>query len=82
MFTIPEPSTVGHKRKADDVLINALTMDPGSDASQPKKSRLNVENLEDDLQRLACPFYQHNPSKHTKWTSCAGPGWKTIHRLK
>lgn len=31
---------------------------------------------------FACPFFKRNPEKHRKWRSCAGPGWKTVHRMK
>jgi len=31
---------------------------------------------------FACPFFKRNPKKHRKWRSCAGPGWKSVHRLK
>lgn len=32
--------------------------------------------------RLACPFYKHDPSKCMNFRPCAGPGWKSITRLK
>jgi hypothetical protein len=31
---------------------------------------------------LACPYFKRNPESHRKYKSCAGPGWKDIHRLK
>jgi hypothetical protein len=31
--------------------------------------------------RFACPYYQRNPQRH-KSRSCAGPGWRTVHRVK
>jgi hypothetical protein len=32
--------------------------------------------------KLACPFYKHDCLKHQRWPSCAGPGWKDVHRMK
>lgn len=31
---------------------------------------------------FACPFFKRKPEKHRKWRSCAGPGWKSVHRVK
>lgn len=36
----------------------------------------------DTTKRLACPYYKRNPRKYCTWTSCPGPGWDEIHRVK
>ncbi|KAL2258177.1 hypothetical protein VTK26DRAFT_8624 [Humicola hyalothermophila] len=32
--------------------------------------------------KFACPYYKRNPRKYRKWTSCPGPGWEEVHRVK
>jgi hypothetical protein len=32
--------------------------------------------------KFACPYFQRNPKKYRKWTSCPGPGWEEVHRVK
>jgi len=32
--------------------------------------------------KFACPFYKKSPEKHNTWTSCPGPGWDEVHRVK
>jgi hypothetical protein len=44
-------------------------------ASGSKKQRMSGE-------KLACPFFKHNPSKYRNMRGCVGPGWGTTHRLK
>jgi len=31
---------------------------------------------------LACPYFQHNPSKYSTQRGCPGPGWPNVHRVK
>lgn len=42
-----------------------------------KRARVDAEE-----RRFACPFFQHDPRRHSTHRSCIGPGWPTIHRLK
>ncbi|KAL2148641.1 hypothetical protein VTH82DRAFT_2195 [Thermothelomyces myriococcoides] len=32
--------------------------------------------------KFACPYFKRNPKKYRKWTSCPGPGWDEVHRVK
>jgi hypothetical protein len=32
--------------------------------------------------KFACPYFKRNPKKYRKWTSCPGPGWNEVHRVK
>jgi hypothetical protein len=32
--------------------------------------------------KFACPYFKRNPKKYQKWTSCPGPGWDEVHRVK
>jgi hypothetical protein len=33
-------------------------------------------------QKLACPYFKHDPAKYRQWRVCCGPGWGSIHRVK
>ncbi|KAK3986407.1 hypothetical protein QBC44DRAFT_248364 [Cladorrhinum sp. PSN332] len=33
-------------------------------------------------QKFACPYFKRNPRKYRNWTSCPGPGWEEVHRVK
>jgi hypothetical protein len=32
--------------------------------------------------KFACPYFKRNPKKYRQWTSCPGPGWDEVHRVK
>lgn len=32
--------------------------------------------------KFACPYFKRNKTKYSKWTSCPGPGWDEVHRVK
>ncbi|KAK5660598.1 hypothetical protein OQA88_13161 [Cercophora sp. LCS_1] len=32
--------------------------------------------------KFACPYFKRNRRKYSKWTSCPGPGWDEVHRVK
>ncbi|KAK4096042.1 hypothetical protein N658DRAFT_64785 [Parathielavia hyrcaniae] len=32
--------------------------------------------------KFACPYFKRNPRKYRTWTSCPGPGWDEVHRVK
>ena len=36
----------------------------------------------DEAKKLACPYYKRNPQRYGRWTSCPGPGWDEVHRVK
>ncbi|KAK3398898.1 hypothetical protein B0T20DRAFT_393260 [Sordaria brevicollis] len=59
----------GQKRSADD--------DGDGDGR-----RKRCKGQENTVRRFACPFFKRNPRKYGKWTSCPGPGWDEIHRVK
>lgn len=40
-----------------------------------------VEGLKGE-KKFACPYYKRNPKKYRTWTSCPGPGWEEVHRVK
>ena len=41
-----------------------------------------VRSKEKGTGKFACPYFQRNPKKYRKWTSCPGPGWDEVHRVK
>lgn len=45
-------------------------------SSAPKGEGLKGEK------KFACPYYKRNPKKYRNWTSCPGPGWEEVHRVK
>lgn len=55
--------------------------DGDRDDRRRKRPRLSSSSF-GETKRLACPYYKRNPSKYCKWTSCPGPGWDEIHRVK
>ncbi|KAK4158217.1 hypothetical protein C8A00DRAFT_39412 [Chaetomidium leptoderma] len=41
-----------------------------------------VTTGENGIGKFACPYFKRNPKKYRKWTSCPGPGWDEVHRVK
>ncbi|KAH7399881.1 hypothetical protein BKA64DRAFT_467995 [Cadophora sp. MPI-SDFR-AT-0126] len=54
--------------------------DDGSGGS--KRTRMDGPSLDVSPRKFACPYFRQNPIKHTKFRSCAGPGFDSIHRVK
>ncbi|KAH8889999.1 hypothetical protein GQ53DRAFT_186404 [Thozetella sp. PMI_491] len=48
------------------------------DAGNRKKAKWEDQ----DLRKLACPFYKHDKAFYHEWRVCRGPGWHTVHRVK
>ncbi|KAK0620496.1 hypothetical protein B0T14DRAFT_481438 [Immersiella caudata] len=48
-----------------------------------RRRKLKVPaELAEERPKFACPYYKRNPRKYGKWTSCPGPGWDEVHRVK
>ena len=47
-----------------------------------KKPRKTAPNSKSGGRKFACPYFKRNPRKYGKWTSCPGPGWDEVHRVK
>lgn len=41
-----------------------------------------VAGLGSGARKFACPYFKRNPKKYRNWTSCPGPGWEEVHRVK
>ncbi|KAK0617776.1 hypothetical protein B0T17DRAFT_618444 [Bombardia bombarda] len=45
----------------------------------PSDKSATIGNLN---KKFACPYFKRNRRKYCKWTSCPGPGWDEVHRVK
>ncbi|KAL2158714.1 hypothetical protein VTH06DRAFT_4196 [Thermothelomyces fergusii] len=77
------------KRAASpDVLSpeSLLEADEGEDGDGRRKKSKRSPNAAGTGGRgspkFACPYFKRNPKKYRKWTSCPGPGWDEVHRVK
>ncbi|KAI1454789.1 hypothetical protein F4805DRAFT_303968 [Annulohypoxylon moriforme] len=52
---------------------------PPCGSSRPVSTNAENSNIKE---RLACPYYKHNPKQFRRLRTCAGPGFNGIHRLK
>jgi hypothetical protein len=75
---------VANKRKrngSDDQNSDLPENDEDADGRM-KLAKLIIQSPEDSSRKLACPYYRRNPLHNQRYRSCAGPGWKTVHRMK
>ncbi|KAK0660058.1 hypothetical protein QBC41DRAFT_43970 [Cercophora samala] len=90
---IPEqelsPRTVGEVPTHAPVrrhLSEAEVEPPEDHDGRRKKARRATSDSPAGLMRsgnkFACPYFKRNPRKYQKWTSCPGPGWEEVHRVK
>ncbi|KAF0329289.1 hypothetical protein GQ607_003598 [Colletotrichum asianum] len=65
------------KRRSED-----HEADRSDDGDEQKRPRLGSSASE--VSRLACPYFKKTPQRYctSKWRSCPGPGWETVHRVK
>jgi len=55
--------------------------DGEEDGDNRRRKRPRVA-ISGETRKLACPYFKRTPIKYSKWTSCPGPGWDEIHRVK
>ena len=69
---------------SDEPPRNAQVEADGDGRRKKTKSALlcAVTTRENSIRKFACPYYKRNPEKYRKWTSCPGPGWDEVHRVK
>lgn len=75
---------VGRRRRSrashlgvDDVIAS------DHDGRRKKARKSSSANIASGGQRkFACPYFKRNKKKYSKWTSCPGPGWDEVHRVK
>lgn len=56
--------------------------DDGDNRRSKKRNFQHGQGEPEDSRKFACPYYKRNPRKYCKWTSCPGPGWNEVHRVK
>jgi hypothetical protein len=79
------PRPVPEKRVAEDdeAQEDAAAPDADGDGRRKKAKRASVDTPSDrSAKKFACPYFKRNPKKYRKWTSCPGPGWDEVHRVK
>jgi len=77
-------------KPSTSVTPDALGVDDSDHDGRRKKAKKashqgSIGNRQTTVRRsmkFACPYYKRNPRKYCKWTSCPGPGWDEIHRVK
>lgn len=52
------------------------------DGRRKKSKRGYRATPEFGSKKFACPYFKRNVKKYRKWTSCPGPGWDEVHRVK
>jgi hypothetical protein len=74
---VDENRLVGHEAAKHDV-------DDASDhdGRRKRQRRAPVEKPAGQTKKFACPYFKRNRKKYSKWTSCPGPGWDEVHRVK
>ncbi|KAK3358519.1 hypothetical protein B0T24DRAFT_540256 [Lasiosphaeria ovina] len=50
-------------------------------SKHPPSAKAAANNAEVG-KKFACPYFKRNRRKYHKWTSCPGPGWDEVHRVK
>jgi len=77
--------TTNGKRGCEDNVDKRFESDDDDGGSQKRKrprAQAKDKELSVEDANLACPYYNRNPHKYHSMTSCPGPGWKTVHRMK
>ncbi|KAK8107350.1 uncharacterized protein PG998_009363 [Apiospora kogelbergensis] len=75
------PSARG-KRQFDDGDRNDSSSGGNGGDGQDKGGNKRAKTEENPGKSFVCPFFRHDPKRFCHHRICAGPGWKTIHRLK
>lgn len=60
----------------------ALDKAPDRDGRRKRQKATDVNTPKNGEKKFACPYYKRNRKKYCKWTSCPGPGWEEVHRVK
>jgi hypothetical protein len=57
--------------------------DDGDRPRKPPRRPVSFDSHEtDSTKKFACPYYKRDPHRYQKFTTCPGPGWEHIHRMK
>jgi hypothetical protein len=56
--------------------------DEGDDDDDENGRTYKRKRVPGTEEKLACPFYKHDPGKYGSSRACCGPGWSAVHRIK
>ncbi|KAK0627957.1 hypothetical protein B0T14DRAFT_146593 [Immersiella caudata] len=71
----PEATQTKHEQDDD----GAIASDHDGRRKKPKRADKVGPG---PSKKFACPYFKRNRAKYSKWTSCPGPGWDEVHRVK
>ncbi|KAK4184245.1 hypothetical protein QBC35DRAFT_392137 [Podospora australis] len=94
--TKTEPPAASRKREASPELVEEkpgpsarrgtlgkeVEIEAEDHDGRRKKARKLASKVAMPGGKFACPYYKRNPRKYRNWTSCPGPGWEEVHRVK
>lgn len=80
--TTPSSGRGTKKRQRDQGVGDRSDKDQDQDSGPSKMQRIQSPSPSTVSKKLACPYFRHHPAYHTRYRSCAGPGWPTVHRVK
>ncbi|KAI1332778.1 hypothetical protein F5Y16DRAFT_394085 [Xylariaceae sp. FL0255] len=72
-------STSLGKRK---VGANSEEMDGDGDEDIPGSHGRKTADEKGKAKRFAYPYFKRCPAKYQSWSTCPGPGWEEVHRVK
>jgi len=73
------PEAPRTKHDHDD---DAVASDHDGRRKKPKRVPADKAMAGGEGKKFACPYFKRNRKKYSKWTSCPGPGWDEVHRVK
>jgi hypothetical protein len=84
---VPATNSPEHREKPRKTLESdaKAAADGDGDGRRKRPKRAPLESpvdREKGGKKFACPYYKRNPKKYRNWTSCPGPGWDEVHRVK
>ncbi|KAK4445420.1 hypothetical protein QBC34DRAFT_306863 [Podospora aff. communis PSN243] len=74
----PEAPRTKHEQEDD----GAIASDHDGRRKKPKRAAADKSGAGGPGKKFACPYFKRNRAKYSKWTSCPGPGWDEVHRVK
>ena len=76
-------SSVGSiKAASQDVAAVTNNVDQPKIAADTDKRRQKQALTASSMEKFSCPYFKRHPERHSIWTSCPGPGWDEVHRVK
>ncbi|KAK0715349.1 hypothetical protein B0H67DRAFT_580501 [Lasiosphaeris hirsuta] len=76
------PKKRASRRKAKDE-VEEIEHASDHDGRRKKPRRTPADtSITSGGKKFACPYFKRNRKKYSKWTSCPGPGWDEVHRVK